>query len=284
MPPALTMRKAFQRLVMTGTALAAVVLSVSTGAARANAQAPLARSSPTSWYLALGDSVAAGYQPGLGDDPQGGYTGRVLQALRASAPQAQLRNLACDGETSTTFVAGGKCSYEEGNQLAQALVFLRAHSSTTRLITITIGGNDLTPCLPQADPATCAQTALSTLAVNLRQSLTKVRAAAPTAKIIVTNYYDPYLALWFTNPELATLSTTLQAALNDTVASVTSQTGGATADVATAFKSTDTALVQGVPVNVATICQLTWMCTGNDDHPNDAGYTVIATTVVAKLS
>ena len=37
-------------------------------------------------------------------------------------------------------------------------------------------------------------------------------------------------------------------------------------------------------MNVATICQLTWMCTSNDDHPNDAGYTVIATTVVAKLS
>jgi lysophospholipase L1-like esterase len=224
MPPALTMRKVFRRLVMTGPALAAVVFTVFTGAARANAQAaPLARSSPTGWYLALGDSVAAGYQPGLGDDPQGGYTGHVLQALRASAPQTQLRNLACDGETSTTFVAGGKCSYEEGNQLAQALVFLRAHSSTTRLITITICGNDLTPCLPQADPTTCAQTALSTLAVNLRQSLTKVRAAAPTAKIIVTNYYDPYLALWFTNPDLATLSTTLQAALNNTVASVTSR-------------------------------------------------------------
>ena len=159
----LTLKKVSQRLtaMLTGTTLVAVVLTAFTGAARANAQAlPLAGPSPTSWYLALGDSVAARYQPGIGDDPQGGYSGHVLQALRASAPQAELRNLACDGETSTTFVAGGKCSYEEGSQLAQALVFLRAHSSTTRLITITLGGNDLAPCLPQADPATCAQTAL----------------------------------------------------------------------------------------------------------------------------
>ena len=33
------------------------------------------------------------------------------------------------------------------------------------------------------------------LTANLQRSLFKVRAAAPAAKIIVTNYYDPYLAL-----------------------------------------------------------------------------------------
>ena len=37
-------------------------------------------------------------------------------------------------------------------------------------------------------------------------------------------------------------------------------------------------------MNVAAICQLTWMCTSNDDHPNNTGYAVIATTVVAKLA
>jgi lysophospholipase L1-like esterase len=284
MRQALAMNRVFKRLALLGTALATVSLTLFASAAYANAQtASSGGSSQTGWYLALGDSVAVGYQPGLGDDPRGGYVGHVLQVLRTSAPKTQLRNLACDGETSITFVSGGKCSYEEGSQLAQALVFLRAHSSTTHLVTVTIGGNDLTPCLTNADPRTCAQAALGTLAANLQQSLTSVHAAAPGAKIVVTNYYDPFLALWFTNPELATLSTTLQAALNDTIASVTSGIGGATADVATAFKSTDTTLVQGVPTNVATICQLTWMCTKNDDHPNDAGYAVIATTVVAKF-
>ena len=58
MPRALTLKKVSQRLVMTGTALAAVVLTVFTGAVRANAQAlPLAGPSPTGWYLALGDSL-----------------------------------------------------------------------------------------------------------------------------------------------------------------------------------------------------------------------------------
>ena len=35
------------------------------------------------WYLALGDSLAAGYQPGQGDDPTGGYVGGVLDAVRS---------------------------------------------------------------------------------------------------------------------------------------------------------------------------------------------------------
>jgi lysophospholipase L1-like esterase len=285
MHQAFAMNRVFKGLALPAIALATVLLTFFASTPGANAQTAAAGgSSQAGWYLALGDSVATGYQPGLGDDPRGGYVGGVLPFLRTSAPQTQLRNLACDGETSITFVSGGKCRYEEGSQLAQALVFLRAHSSATRLVTLTIGGNDLTPCLTKADPATCAQAALGTLAANLQRSLASVHTAAPGAKIVVTNYYDPFLALWFTHPDLAALSTALQGALNVTIASVTSGIGGATADVAAAFKSTDTALINAVPTNVATICQLTWMCTKNDDHPNDAGYAVIAATVVAKLA
>ena len=42
-----------------------------------------------------------------------------------------------------------------------------------------------------------------------------------------------------------------------------------------------------VPVDVAQICRLTWMCTpapyGPDDHPNKAGYLLIARTIMAAL-
>jgi hypothetical protein len=51
-----------------------------------------------------------------------------------------------------------------------------------------------------------------------------------------------------------------------------SRTGRATANVVMAFKSADITLVREVPTNIATICQLTWICISNDDHPNDAGY------------
>jgi lysophospholipase L1-like esterase len=279
-------RGATKRAVVAAASAAAVCASVLVAAsppARAASPPPAAAGG---WYLALGDSVAAGYQPTTNDNPTGGYVGYVLQALQQQRPttKTQLRNLACDHETSTTFTVGGSCTYEEGSQLSQALVFLRAHASTTRLVTVTLGGNDVTPCLPQPNPQSCTQQALSGLATRLAAALAEVHAAAPSAQIVVTNYYNPYLAAWFTNPALATLSTTLQSALNGTIASAAASAGASTADVASAFKSTDTTLVNGVPTNVLTICQLTWMCTSNNDHPNDAGYAVIGAAIVAQVN
>ncbi len=237
----------------------------------------------TSWYLALGDSIAAGYQPGLGDDPSGGYAGRVLTALNSPSGKTQLRNLGCGRETSTTFVQGGQCAYEQGSQLAQAVVFLRSHSTTTRLVTLTVGGQDVIPCLSAADPQGCVSTQLTTLATNLGRALSQLHAAAPTARIVVTNYYDPYLAAWFTSPDLASLSLNLLSALNSSIGAVTTASGDDIADVASAFQTNNATLVNGIPLNVLTVCQLTWMCSQNDDHPNDAGYTVIASAVRAKL-
>jgi hypothetical protein len=89
---------------------------------------------------------------------------------------------------------GGKCSYEENSQLAQALIFLRAYSSTTRLVTFTIGGVDVTRWLTAPDPVTCAQAAVRTLAANLGQLLSNGHAAAPGATIVVTDNDDPFLA------------------------------------------------------------------------------------------
>lgn len=274
------------RLLVIATALTTIsIVGAGTGPAYSTTRA--ATSPPATaggWYLALGDSVAAGYQPGSGDDLTGGYVGHVWQTLQSPTTKTQLRNLACDHESSITFTLGGTCHYEEGSQLAQALVFLRAHATTTRLVTVTVGGNDVTPCLTQPDPVSCAQQVLTALATRLSTALVDVHIAAPGAQIVVTNYYNPYLAAWFTNPGLATLSTTLQTALNATIASATATAGGATADVASAFKSTDTTLVNGVPTNVTTICTLTWMCTNNDDHPNDVGYAAIGAAVIAKLN
>lgn len=289
-----TTRRRFARLAALFTTLAAISPAFVSVPAHADpASAPPGAASATGWYLALGDSVAAGYQPGLGDDRDGGYVGPVLDAVQKDAPKTNLSNLACSGETSTTMVNGGRCSYEEGSQLAQAVVFLRAHSWTTRLVTVTIGANDVTPCLrlvpDNAAVAACLQASLTTLRDNLGSVLSQVHAAAPGARIVVTNYYNPYLALWFSNPGLAGFTTALQGQLNGVIGAVTSKFG-ATADVATAFQSGDTTLVSfpgpgGVaPQNVAVVCQLTWMCSRNDIHPNDAGYAVIATAVTRELS
>ena len=98
----------------------------------------------------------------------------------------------------------------------------------------------------------------------------------------MTNYYNPYLALYFVNPALAQQTSGLQVALNNTIASVTAPYG-TTVDVASAFQSYDTTVVGGLPTNVGVICRLTLMCSLNDIHANDDGYALIGATVAAAL-
>ena len=61
----LAMNKGFRRLAVPGSVVAAILLTLFTGAAYSSAQAAnSARSAPAGWYLALGDTVATGLQPG----------------------------------------------------------------------------------------------------------------------------------------------------------------------------------------------------------------------------
>ncbi|HET7304227.1 MAG TPA: SGNH/GDSL hydrolase family protein [Segeticoccus sp.] len=254
------------------------------------------------WYLALGDSLAAGYQPGQGDDRKGGYVGDVLGAVRAEAGKTMLRNLSCTGETSVSMGQGGTCRYPRGSQLDQAVQFLHAHARHTQLVTVTIGANDVQRCIDAATRTVdlaCAQQGLVDVAHNLPVVLSRLRAAAPHTQIVVTNYDNPLLAAWVLLPGpqgelLAHLSTTVLDQLNATVAAGAAAVGAQVADVSTAFSSHDFdpshyVTVPGfgsVPLSVARTCQWTWMCTvpqGPDTHPNDAGYAVIGSTVAATV-
>ena len=245
----------------------------------------------TSWYLALGDSLAAGYQPGVGDDRTGGYVGGVLEELQETAPKAKLRNLACSGATTTSMLGTDRCTYDRGSQVAEAVGFLRAHKSKVDLITIDIGANDVTPCARGTVDVTCALGAVATVERNLTDILRQLRAATgPDTEIIVLNYYNPFLAAYLTGPagqQVAGLTTFLQTLLNGAVTRSAATVGADVADVATAFRSFDTTPVSTafgtIPTNVATICAWTWMCTRNDIHANDAGYAVLAATVNARL-
>lgn len=268
-------------------------LALLTGSAPAQAApSPTGSAHATGWYLALGDSLAAGYQPGQGDDPTGGYVGHVRDALQQSAPKTRLVNLACSGETTSSMVEGGRCAYDEGNQLAQAVEFLHAHARFTRLVTLDIGANDVVRCGAQGLPQACVQGGLGSVAANLPVILQQLRAAAPGVQIVVLSYYDPFLAAWLTGPAgraLAQRSVPLLGMLNAIIAGATGAVAGSVADVAGAFHSTDFTLVTvpslggPVPRNVATVCALTWMCLRGDIHANDEGYAVLAGAVVARL-
>lgn len=243
------------------------------------------------WYLALGDSLATGYQPDRGDDPQGGYVGRVLDDLRDRDNKLHLRNVACSGETVVTMLDGGRCDYPRGSQLDQALHFLDAHGRSTELITVTIGANDVQRCVtrspggPMEVDMACVQQGLATVAQRLPVALEALRAAAPDAQIVVTSYYNPFLAAWFGDPGLAQLSAGLQDLLNGAIAAAAAGVDAQVADVAGAFSSDTWAPAPGsaVPTNVAVICAWTWMCSRTDIHANDQGYAAIAQAVVARV-
>lgn len=261
----------------------------------ASAHSPSTSPKATGWYLALGDSLAAGYQPNQGDDKTGGYVGGVLEAVRAHRSKTRLVNVACSGETVVTMVNGGRCAYEEGSQLAEAVEFLHDHRRTTRLITIDIGANDVQRCVsrdPLGIDAACIQQGLGDVQRLLPQVLSRLHRAAPGARIVVLNYYNPFLAAFLNGPagqDLAATSMALQATLNTIVAAAARSVHADVADIATAFHSTDVtpvdvaALGGVVPTNVATICGWTWMCLLGDIHANDTGYAVMAATVARRL-
>ena len=174
-----------RRWVIVVAVLSLGGLSAPMASAQAPAAAPTASSNATGWYLALGDSLAAGYQPGQGDDKTGGYVGGVLGAVKAETAKTKLVNVACSGETVVTMVNGGRCAYDEGTQLAQALEFLHAHSRTTRLVTIDIGANDVQRCVsrsPLGIDFACIQQGLGDVQRLLPQVLARLHAAAPEAQ------------------------------------------------------------------------------------------------------
>ena len=104
------------------------------------------------------------------------------------------------------------------------------------------------------------------------------------------NYYNPYLADWLSGPagqQLAKDTTDLVVSFNTIVLEpVYGQFKVPIANVTGSFLTTNFTSVGGTPINVLTICKLTWMCDpqrGPDIHPNRWGYSVIAFTFYLKM-
>ena len=254
------------------------------------------------YYLSLGDSLAAGYQP-TGDPndmyrTSDGYADQLYAIARTEIPKLRHVKLGCPGETTVTMIEGGICPYEEGSQLAEAVEFLHAHAKFVSFVTIDIGWNDVgsaTACiLAGGNPTGCVQPGIESIQEHLPVILAALHDAAPNVPIVGMNLYDPFLGYWFQGQQgqaFAMLSVDLIAGtesapgINDLVAGIFDGFGMDVADVETAFQTTSwTPPVEFppgsgnyVPLNVATVCALTWMCTPYFDvHPNTAGYGVMA--------
>ena len=264
--------------------LAAVACVLALGVPTASARA-------ASYYVALGDSLAAGYQPEAGIGRDQGYVPRIHRALSRDR-RVVLRNFGCDGATTTTLLSGGGCDYDGApSQVDAAVRFLRLHPDRIRLVTIDIGGNDVNRCVSGgAIDEPCVLAAAGTAAVNLGQIVRRLRAAAPGARIVGMTYYNPYHSAWLRGPAgeaVARQSLRFSTLLNEVLTGVYTAAGVQVADVAGAFATADLSTMvplpdgRRVPLAVARICALTWMCVPGrapDIHPSSDGYAVIAET------
>jgi lysophospholipase L1-like esterase len=266
--------------------------------------ADAAPKTPT-YYVSLGDSYAAGYQPGLGATP--GYVTLVAQRTGLT-----LANFGCNGATTTSLLTGigcpltlphtaGAVAYPTTTQAAAAEAFLSAHKGHIGLITVSIGGNDVTSCATNKNPISCVAGAATTISKNVTTLVAGLRAAAgPRVPLIGLTYPDIILGLYVypTHPpgaaqvSLAKLSVVaFKSLINPTLTKAYGSAGGVLVDV-TAATGAYTSLTRTVrlppygtiPVPVASVCTLTWFCAEGNIHPTTRGYTLIGRLVVAKFT
>jgi lysophospholipase L1-like esterase len=264
------------------------------------ALAPIAASATSEatsapYYLALGDSLAQGVQPdltGQNINTDQGYADDLYSAYRHQVPGLQLAKLGCTAETTTTMIQGGVCSYGPNpSQLDAATAFLRTHNVI--LITIDIGGDNVDTCLSNSGiNLPCIYSGIATADTDLPTILSELRTAAPDAQIVGMNYYDPFLADWLqgaTGQTIATQSVSLTQTFNKLLETIYAAFGVSVADVQSSYQTTNFTPVTGIglPVNVAAICTLTWMCAppplGGNDHANLLGYGIIASTLQQQI-
>ena len=185
------MRK-FSAVVVAATLLISV-LQGAMPAAHAGGGTP-------TYYLALGDSLAAGFQPGKGETP--GYVGMLWRSVRSEQISSlELRNVGCSGETSGSLITGNHspCHYAAGSQLNAAVDFLEAHVGEVAFVTIDIGANDIVSrCFGPSGliPTSCATDLRPGLKHRVRAIVDALAAAAPGVPIVGMTYYDPFLGLW----------------------------------------------------------------------------------------
>ncbi|MGF1429316.1 SGNH/GDSL hydrolase family protein [Kitasatospora sp. LaBMicrA B282] len=265
----------------------------------ASAAAPSGHPS-TRDYLALGDSLAAGYQtlPGGGFEVGHGYAQDLAHTLGGRAQRSghpfSFTDLGCPGETTGSMINGG-CPFPHpyaGAQLDAAVAYLKAHRGDDVLVTLDIGANDVDGCATaQSVDFGCALQGVAAVGKDTGTILSKLKAAAgPHTRFLAMNLYDPVLADWLTGSQgrlLAGLSVPLADMLNATIGLTDARYGVPTVDVAGAFDTNSLLPLvpldgQQVPLDVARIMTWTNMARG-DIHANDTGYQVIADTFLARI-
>jgi lysophospholipase L1-like esterase len=203
-----------------------------------------------------------------------GYTDDLAAMIRARLqPNLQVVNYSCPATAMGDMLRPDGCFFQQfglalhdeftGSQLDAAVAFLQAHPGQVSPITISVGGADMGPAIRDcsASPGcVLASGVFRTVRENLTTILGRLRAAAPTADILLLLPHNITVVdfprdnpLWAAFVlELRTIAATDHVRVADAFAAIT--LSGRT-------------------------CELTFACLPGDladSHPNDAGYAVLA--------
>jgi lysophospholipase L1-like esterase len=259
------------------------------------------------YYVSLGDSYATGYQAtavGQGANTRNGFAYQIPKLAKARGHRYELVNFGCGGETTVSLLErteechglgpGGE-DYAGRTQLAAAERFIRRNKRRVGLITVSIGGNDVTRCVREAAPIPCVATAVESIRRNVTKIAKRLRkAGGKKVRIVGTTYPDVILGMWVgenPNPDLARLSVVaFKELINPELKKAYAAAGGKFVDVTAAtgaygpLEETTTHPLYGViPVPVAKACDLSYFCEFRDIHARTSGYKVIADLVVGTL-
>ena len=233
------------------------------------------RQTPTGGvYLAIGDSLTFGI--GVPRPAESGFVARVADALAdGDPPIAETRIMAVPGETATGFL---------DRHLDDVLAVIETLGQRVELVTIGLGANEVlrvrreSPCVEAREGQACRDLAVAAIAQAsgaLDVIVDQVRDALAThgsrARILVLAYYNPELeplaaeTIAGTDGAVSCDPAEERPGLNDRIACVVDGRSATLVDLHAAFLGRE--------------AQLTHIEEG-DIHPNDAGYQVIAETIL----
>ena len=294
--------------------LAVLVFASAASAAPAKHKAAPAPKPVKGILLSLGDSYSVGWQELPGGKQGSTHNGPADQLVPLAAARGwhlKLVNLGCGGATTTSMLtaaavgctpaalAPGASNYPGKSQTQAAVDFIKAHPGQVKVVTVSIGGNDVDGCPTQPDPTGCVKANMPKAITNVTKIVKQLRKAGGSQmRIIGSTYPDVELGLWVhptvlgantlalvpgsisafkddINPGLKKAYDTVGAAFVD----VTKATGAYGPFVAT----TDPTFGQ-IPAPVAKVCTLTYFCDGTFNiHMKTPGYHIIAALEASTL-